>query len=197
MTWPPEQPDNYCPTCSGRGHVYIGFMQDGMSADYGDCPDCGGSGFAANHRRATAIRRFTVYRLAVPDETHNELQKNAPEEAQFEGVVFTDGTVALRWRTAIAATSVWASLEDALAIHGHPEYGTVIVWHDDRDEADLAARAAVIEHRIVQELERQGVGIGPLDGQGMWHISGGVTPQSSGVDVSLTKIARRIAELDQ
>jgi hypothetical protein len=25
---------------------------------------------------------------------------------------------------------VWANLEDMLAIHGHPEYGTEIEWHD-------------------------------------------------------------------
>jgi hypothetical protein len=167
-------------------------MQDGVSADFSDCPLCGGTGRV----HGTAIRRFTVYRLAVPDETHNEVQKNAADEPQFEGVVFTDGTVALRWCTAIAATSVWASLDDAMAIHGHPEYGSVIVWHDGQStdvEADFAARAAVIELRIVEELEAQGVGIGPLDGQGMWHISSGVTPQSSGVDVNLTQIARRIA----
>ncbi len=36
-----------------------------------------------------------------------------------EGVVFSDGTVALRWRSATASTVLWASLDDALAVHGH------------------------------------------------------------------------------
>jgi hypothetical protein len=36
-----------------------------------------------------------------------------------EGVVFTDGTVALRWLTERASTAVYACLDDVLAIHGH------------------------------------------------------------------------------
>lgn len=40
--------------------------------------------------------------------------------------------VTLRWLTPIRAHSVWASLYDALAIHGHPEYGTIIEWHDGK-----------------------------------------------------------------
>jgi hypothetical protein len=76
------------------------------------------------------MRRFTMYRRNVPDATHNADQKNAPDAPQFEGVVFEDGTVAIRWRTAKRSTSFWDSMEDMLAIHGHPEYGSEIVWHD-------------------------------------------------------------------
>jgi hypothetical protein len=36
-----------------------------------------------------------------------------------QGVVFADGTVALRWQSATASTVLWASLDDALAVHGH------------------------------------------------------------------------------
>lgn len=36
-----------------------------------------------------------------------------------EGVVFTDGKVAIRWRGPVASTVVWDSIEDALQIHGH------------------------------------------------------------------------------
>lgn len=76
------------------------------------------------------IRRFTAYRPNIPADTHNEKQANAPAEPQYEGVVFSDGTCALRWLTAAKSTSVWASLDDAMEIHGHPEYGTEIIWHD-------------------------------------------------------------------
>jgi hypothetical protein len=72
-----------------------------------------------------------MYRRAVPAETHNEDQRNAPDEPQFEGVVFSDGTVAVRWRTAKRSTSVWDSMDDMLAIHGHPEYGSVLVWTEE------------------------------------------------------------------
>ena len=75
------------------------------------------------------MRTFTMYRPNAP-ETHTADQKNAPDEPQFQGVVFDDGTVAVRWMTAKKSTSVWASLEDMLAIHGHPEYGSVLVWDD-------------------------------------------------------------------
>ena len=78
-----------------------------------------------------SIQRFTAYRRNISQrDTHNRLQKNADHEPQFEGVIFTDGTVVLRWLTACRSTSVWACIEDCLNIHGHPEYGTEIVWHD-------------------------------------------------------------------
>lgn len=77
------------------------------------------------------MKRFTAYRrnIGIRD-THNEFQKNADSEPQFEGVVWTDGTVTLRWLTACKSHSVWDSLRDMLMIHGHPEYGTEIIWHD-------------------------------------------------------------------
>lgn len=44
-----------------------------------------------------------------------------------EGVQFTDGTVAIRWLTEKASTVIWASIEDAIAIHGHGG-DTQVVW---------------------------------------------------------------------
>jgi hypothetical protein len=83
------------------------------------------------------MQRFTMYRRDIPD-THNEDQANKPDEPQFEGVVFHDGTVALRWMTTKKSVSVWDSMQDMLAIHGHPEYGSVLVWHDDISDPQLA-----------------------------------------------------------
>ncbi len=79
----------------------------------------------------TAMRRFTMYRRNVPKETHNEYQRNAADEPQFEGVIFSDGKVAIRWLTAKRAVSFWDSFDDMMTIHGHPEYGSVLVWHDE------------------------------------------------------------------
>ena len=76
------------------------------------------------------MKRFEMFRRDVPDSTHNANQKNAPDAIQFEGVVFSDGRVAIRWLTAKRSVSVWDCLEDALAIHGHPEYGSEIRWLD-------------------------------------------------------------------
>ena len=76
------------------------------------------------------MRIFTMYRKDVPDETHNSDQKNAPDEPQFQGVIFSDGRVAVRWLTAKRSVSVWDCMDDLLAIHGHPEYGSFLVWEN-------------------------------------------------------------------
>lgn len=74
------------------------------------------------------MKTFTVYRRVIPDH-HNEDQANPPDMPQFEGVVFSDGTVAIRWLTAKPSVSFWASLKDLMDVHGHPEYGTEVIWH--------------------------------------------------------------------
>jgi hypothetical protein len=77
------------------------------------------------------MQRFTAYRRNLSDRgTHDAFQRNADHEPQFEGVVFSDGRVAIRWLTRAGSTSIWDRLIDMLRIHGHPEYGTVIHWHD-------------------------------------------------------------------
>ena len=77
------------------------------------------------------MRTFTAYRPFVPTDTHDENQRNQPNEPQFQGVEFDDGTVAIRWLTAKRSVSVWASLFDALDIHGHAEYGTYFIFDND------------------------------------------------------------------
>ena len=93
------------------------------------------------------MKRFTAYRRNISQrDTHTALHKNADSEPQYEGVIWSDGTVTLRWLTPIRAHSVWASLYDALAIHGHPEYGTEIIWHDcdpPQEWQDQVATAAL------------------------------------------------------
>jgi hypothetical protein len=81
------------------------------------------------------MKTFTAYRTVDISTTHDQNQVNPPEQPQFEGVVFSDGSVAVRWCTAKRSTSVWSCLDDLLAIHGHPEYGTRIVWHEDAQNA--------------------------------------------------------------
>lgn len=36
-----------------------------------------------------------------------------------EGIEFSDGSVAIRWKTSRASTTIWNSVDDAVAIHGH------------------------------------------------------------------------------
>lgn len=77
------------------------------------------------------MRRFKVYRPNPPEEYYSAGAANAPDEVQFEGIVFSDGTVCVRWLTEYRSHSVWASFEDLDKIHGHPEYGTKIEWLDE------------------------------------------------------------------
>jgi hypothetical protein len=46
-----------------------------------------------------------------------------------EGVVFWDGTVAMRWRTGTSSTAVYNCIEDVATIHGHGGK-TVVRWED-------------------------------------------------------------------
>lgn len=80
------------------------------------------------------MRTFTLYRRnreAVAMAHESEAYSVPGDEPTCEGVVFTDGTVAIRWLTPNRSTVVWSSLADFQAVHvdSHPTYGTEIVWH--------------------------------------------------------------------
>lgn len=76
------------------------------------------------------IRAFTGYRPRPPDEYVGKKLTNAGRGADYEGVIFTDGTVVVRWATQYRSHSVWASYQDFYHVHGHPEYGSVIEFTD-------------------------------------------------------------------
>lgn len=48
-----------------------------------------------------------------------------------EGVQFTDGTCALRWRTQYKSTAVYENMNDLKAIHGHNGKTKVLWNHND------------------------------------------------------------------
>lgn len=84
-----------------------------------------------NHK----MQRFIGYRPAPPQEYIDKGITNAGASAEgdladYEGVIFTDGTVVIRWRTAYRSHSVWADYDSFYQVHGHPEYGTKIVFLD-------------------------------------------------------------------
>jgi hypothetical protein len=59
---------------------------------------------------------------------------------QFEGAVFSDGSVAVHWLTEIRSHSIWSSLEDFFADHRHPEYGTIMIkWASLQYSSELVA----------------------------------------------------------
>jgi hypothetical protein len=75
------------------------------------------------------MNTFTVYRRKNIDATHPTGTVNDSALPQFEGVIFEDHSVAIRWTTSFKSTSVWSSLYDLLQVHGHPEYHTEIEFH--------------------------------------------------------------------
>ncbi len=75
--------------------------------------------------------RFTMYRRGQMPDTHTPGVHYAPrDDPQFEGVIFSDGTVCLRWLTLVGSHSIWPSFEAAMRIHGHREYQSLLVIHD-------------------------------------------------------------------
>jgi hypothetical protein len=108
---------------------------------------------------------------------HTPDQLNEPDAPQYQGVVFADGTVAMRWLTARRSHSVWSSFGEMFDVHGHPEYGTRIVWPDGAPQEALdVIRAAALAHQE-KEAQRQAAdtpspqdnaGPGPADSE---HVS--------------------------
>lgn len=95
------------------------------------------------------MKRFIAYRrLADEITTHNEKQKNNPSEPQYEGVIWSDGTVTIRWLTQLKSHSVWNNISDMLGIHGHPEYGTEIFWLDGPAPKEWLDMLAMHEDKV-------------------------------------------------
>jgi len=76
------------------------------------------------------MRIFAGFRPNPPEEYADKGITNTGNSADYEGVIFGDGTVVIRWCTKYRSHSVWASWADFYQVHGHPEYGTVIDFAD-------------------------------------------------------------------
>ena len=76
------------------------------------------------------MRTFKGYRPQPPEEYQGKGITNSGETPDYEGVIFSDDTVVLRCQTAYRSHSVWLSYADFYQVHGHPEYGTRIVFDD-------------------------------------------------------------------
>jgi hypothetical protein len=95
------------------------------------------------------MERFTAYRRKMSERaTHNSLQKNPDDQPQYDGVIFDDGKVVIHWRTSVRSTSVFDSLAEMIAIHGHPEYGTEIIFHDGPMPAEWATALQAYEDSL-------------------------------------------------
>ena len=77
------------------------------------------------------MKTFCGYRPAPPAEYIEKKITNAGSSPDFEGVVFSDGTVVIRWMTEYQSHSVWSDWESFYQVHGHPEYGTSIIFRGE------------------------------------------------------------------
>lgn len=77
------------------------------------------------------MRTFIGSRPNPPADYAENGITNSGVTPDYEGVIFTDGSVALRWLTEFRSTSIWADYRAFYQVHGHQEYGTVIVFDDD------------------------------------------------------------------
>ena len=80
----------------------------------------------------TNMRRFVGYRPEPPERYLESGHANPVDQPQYEGIVFSDGSCCVRWRTAVNSTSVWASYSDFAKVHGHADYKTRIEWLDGK-----------------------------------------------------------------
>lgn len=76
------------------------------------------------------MRTFKGYRPHPPEEYKAQGITNSGDHPDYEGVIFSDGTVAIRWLTTYRSHSTWNDYECFYHVHGHPEYGTVITFDD-------------------------------------------------------------------
>lgn len=67
-----------------------------------------------------------------------------------DGVIFPDGTVVLRWRTAGGSTAVYESIEQLEAIHGHE--GRTKIEYLNEDEKIQAFQDAQIQKAYLSAL---------------------------------------------
>jgi hypothetical protein len=81
-----------------------------------------------SEHEALALPTFRLYRKQPPAAYREGGYANAPDEPQLEGVIFSDGTCAVRWLTDLRSMSYWPDFATFEKVHGHPEYESEIVW---------------------------------------------------------------------
>lgn len=97
-------------------------------------------------------RTFKLYRPMK--EADGVAYLNA-EISPLEGCVFSDGSVAVRWLTLNHSTAVWPSLNDFLAIHGHSDYGSFVVWDDSGERMTVEEQKEYLSPETLASLNNQ------------------------------------------
>lgn len=82
-------------------------------------------------------RTFAGYRPNPPEEYVNKGITNGGWVPDYQGVIFSDGTVVIRWLTAFRSHSIWEDWKTFYQVHGHPEYGTKIIFDDGKEAPNV------------------------------------------------------------
>jgi hypothetical protein len=85
---------------------------------------------ADEYQHTPQPRVFAGFRPRPPDEYVTKGLTNQGNGPDYEGVIFTDGTVVIRWKTEWRSHSVWPDWDSFWHVHGHAEYDTVIAFAD-------------------------------------------------------------------
>ncbi|SRR6266542_5694287 len=96
-------------------------------------------------------RTFHLYR---PYKEADGISYLDAEISPLEGCVFSDGSVAVRWLTLNHSTAVWPSLDDFLAIHGHSDYGSFIVWDDTGEKYVVDKQAEYLSIATLKQEQK-------------------------------------------
>lgn len=71
---------------------------------------------------------FKGYRPNPPAGYAEKGTTNSGETPDYEGYIFSDGMVAVRWLTTFRSVSIWTCWDDFWNVHGHPEYETNVIF---------------------------------------------------------------------
>lgn len=90
------------------------------------------------------MRRFELLR-------HKDISGVSGTGLVAEGVLFTDGTAAIRWHGDRPSTVVWSDIDHAIAIHGHGG-NTEFRWIDEVPGQWLSykGRPSYVDHRTTE-----------------------------------------------
>ena len=81
------------------------------------------------------MKAFRVYRDTPPKSYEATGLSNLSSDPDFEGVIFSDGSVAVRWRTLYASHVIWPDWRTLYMVHiePHQNYGTRVEFSEISD----------------------------------------------------------------
>lgn len=80
------------------------------------------------------MRTFEGYRPIPPQEYVEKGLTNSGTKPDYIGVIMPDGQIIIQWQTSYSSITIYPSWDAFWNITGHPNYGTKIVFLDNKEE---------------------------------------------------------------